>query len=204
VIRLIRELVRPYRGTLALVLCGMIFETLMSLEGPWPLKVILDNVAGTRHAPTWIAHLLSLPGDVAGKKELALWAAIATIAIAAIGAGASYLDNYWSESIAQRIAHDLRMRTYHHLHRLSLAYYDKHKVSASLSTLTTDIETIQDFASSGTLSILVDVVSVGGMLALMFWLNWNFAGGRRGGAFPVVVGFALQAGGEEGDETGKA
>jgi subfamily B ATP-binding cassette protein MsbA len=174
VIRLIRELVRPYRWSLALVLCAMIAETLMSLAGPWPLKVILDNVAGTKHVPSWIAHLLSLPADVAGRRELALWAGIATIAIAVVGAGASYLDNYWSESIAQRIAHDLRMRTYHHLQRLSLAYYDRHQVSASLSTLTTDIETIQDFASSGTLSILVDVLSVGGMLVLMFWLNWHF------------------------------
>jgi subfamily B ATP-binding cassette protein MsbA len=175
VIRLIRELVRPYRWSLALVLCAMIAETLMSLAGPWPLKVILDNVAGAKQAPDWIAHLLSLPADLAARKELALWAGIATIAIAAVGAGASYLENYLSESIAQRIAHDLRMRTYHHLQRLSLAYYDKHRVSASLSTLTTDIETIQGFASSGTLSILVDVLSVGGMLALMFWLNWNFA-----------------------------
>ena len=93
----------------------------------------------------------------------------------AIGAGRSYLDSYFSESVAQSVAHDLRMRTYHHLQRLSLAYYDKHQVSASLSTLTTDIETIQDFASSGTLAILIDLLSVIGMLVLMFWLNWDFA-----------------------------
>jgi subfamily B ATP-binding cassette protein MsbA len=115
-----------------------------------------------------------MPGN-AGKMKIALWAGAGAIVIAALGAGASYLDNYFSESVAQSVAHDLRMRTYHHLQRLSLAYYDKHQVSASLSTLTTDIETIQGFASSGTLAVVVDLLSVAGMLFLMFWLNWDFA-----------------------------
>jgi len=175
VIRLIRSLVRPYRWSLVLVLSAMIVETLMSVAGPWPLKVVLDNVVGTHHLPSWLVHLLVSMPDGAGKREIALWAAVGFILIAAIGAAASYLDSYWSESVAQNVAHDLRLRTYHHLQRLSLSYHDKHQTSASLSTLTTDIETIQDFASSGTLAILVDTLSVLGMLVLMFWLNLEFA-----------------------------
>jgi ABC-type multidrug transport system fused ATPase/permease subunit len=175
VIRLIRNIIRPYRWSLALVFSAMIVETLMSLAGPWPLKVILDNVAGSSRLPAWLAHLLKSTPDGAGKMKIALWAGVATVVIAAIAACASYVDSYFSESVAQRVAHDLRMRTYHHLQRLSLSYYDKHQVSASLSTLTTDIETIQDFASSGTLAILIDLLSVVGMLFLMFWLNWDFA-----------------------------
>ena len=88
----------------------------MSLATPWPLKVVLDNVVGKSRLPHW-ANLL-LPAS-----HLALLAGLAAVAIAAVGALASYLDSYWSESVAQRIAHDLRMRTYHHLQRLSLAYY---------------------------------------------------------------------------------
>jgi ABC-type multidrug transport system fused ATPase/permease subunit len=56
---------------------------------------------------------------------------------------ASYMESYLSESVSQGVAHDLRMRTYHHLQRLSLAYDDKHRVGASLGTLTSDIDTIQ-------------------------------------------------------------
>jgi len=147
----------------------------MGLAGPWPLKFILDNVAGSSHLPLWLAHLLGPLHAGGDKRAVALWAGVATLVIAAIGAGASYLDSYFTESVAQSVAHDLRMRAYHHLQRLSLAYYDKHQVSTSLSTLTTDIETIQDFASSGTLAILVDLLSLFGMLILMFWLNWDFA-----------------------------
>jgi ABC-type multidrug transport system fused ATPase/permease subunit len=174
-IRLIHTLIRPYRWSLLLVFCAMMVETMMSLAGPWPLKVILDNVVGSDHLPAWIGHLLSFPAHGADKRQIAIWAGVAAVVIAALGAVASYLDSYWSESVAQSVAHDLRMRTYHHLQRLSLSYYDRHQVSVSLSTLTTDIETIQDFASSGTLNILIDLLSVIGMLALMFWLNWDFA-----------------------------
>ena len=42
-------------------------------------------------------------------------------------------------------------------------------------TITTDIATIQDFASAATLGILVDLLTIVGMLGLMFWLNWDFA-----------------------------
>src|SRR5262249_12355819 len=111
----------------------------------------------------------------AGQKQIALLAGLSVVVIAAIGAAASYFDSYLSETVAQGVAHDLRMRTYHHLQRLSLAYFDKRPSGASVSTLTTDIETIEDFASSGTLAILVDLLAVVGMLALMFWLNWDFA-----------------------------
>ncbi len=174
-IRLVRDLVRPYRWSLALVFSAMIVETLMGLAGPWPLKIVLDNVGGTGHLPSWTVTLLASVLGSAGKRQIALLAGGGIILIAAIGAAASYLDNYFSESVAQQVAHDLRLRTYHHLQRLSLAYYDKHRAATSLSTLTSDIETIQDFASSGTLAILIDLLAVVGMLALMFWLNWGFA-----------------------------
>ena len=152
-IRLIHSLFRPYRLRLAAVFFAMAVETAMSLAAPWPVKVVLDNVVDSRRLPLWVTRFV--PGAAAGR--IALWAGILTVVIAAIGAAASYLDAYWSESVSQNVAHDVRMRTYHHMQRLSLSYYDKHQVSASLSTLTTDIETVQDFASSG---ILVDRKSV--------------------------------------------
>src|SRR5205085_12210514 len=56
-----------------------------------------------------------------------------------------------------------------------LAYYDTHQTGTLLSTIIDDIGTIQGFASSATLGILVDVLTIAGMLGLMFWLNWDFA-----------------------------
>ena len=174
-LRLICNLVRPYRGSLALVLVAMLVETLTSLAAPWPLKVVLDNVVAGKRLPRLLNGFIESALGAAGKTQIALLAGIGFVAIAAVGALASYIDSYISETVAQSVAHDLRMQTYHHLQRLSLSYYDKNRVGASLSTLTSDIYTIQNFASSGTLGILVDILAVFGMFGLMFWLNWAFA-----------------------------
>jgi ABC-type multidrug transport system fused ATPase/permease subunit len=95
--------------------------------------------------------------------------------IAVISAIATYIDNYYTESVGQWVANDLRIRIYDHLHRLSLSYFDKQQTGTMLSTITSDVATIQNFASSNTLSLLVDLLTIFGVLALMFWLNWDFA-----------------------------
>jgi subfamily B ATP-binding cassette protein MsbA len=172
--RLVLQLLRPYKTGLAIVFLAMLVETAMSLAAPWPLKVVLDNALGGHPLPPWLAwvHDLGLSQNAIG---LAAFAAIATIVVAALGAAASYVDNYWTESVGQWIAHDLRTRIYDHLTRLSLSYYDKEQSGALLSTITNDVSTVQDFASSATLDIVVDAMTIVGMLALMFWLNWDFA-----------------------------
>lgn len=172
--RLILSLVRPYRGTLFLILLAMLVETVMSVAAPWPLKIILDNVVGSHKLPSWLDHLLAPILSGTGKMQIALAAALATIIIAVLGALASYVANYYTTSVGQYVANDLRVRTYHHLQQLSLRYYDTHQTGNLLSTITSDVQTIQGFASSDTLGILVDLLTIIGMLFIMFWLNWDF------------------------------
>ncbi len=173
-ISLLRSLVRPYRAHLFLILCTMLVQTLMSLAAPWPLKIVLDNVVGSHKLPSWLDDVLKPVLAGSSKMEIAAAAAIMVVVIALIGALASYIANYYTESVGQWVANDLRLRTYHHLERLSLGYFDSHQTGALLSTITTDIQTIQGFASSSTLSIVVDLLTILGMLGIMFWLNWDF------------------------------
>jgi ABC-type multidrug transport system fused ATPase/permease subunit len=173
-LRLIRELVRPYRGILLIILLAMLVETAMSLATPWPLKIILDNVVGKHKMAPWLADLFHPWMDGHHQMHIAAIAAMAYVLIAILGAVASYIDNYYTESVGQWVANDLRLRTFHHLQRLSLGYYSTHQTGTMLSTITTDIQTIQGFASSSTLNILVDLLTIVCMLALMFWLNWDF------------------------------
>ena len=171
---LVRELVRPYTGWLVIVFVAMLIETAMSLASPWPLKVVIDSVLGSHPLPDWLRGLKDLSvGD--SKMGLALLAGIGVVLIAVISAVATYIDNYYTESVGQWVANDLRIRIYDHLQRLSLSYFDKQQTGTMLSTITSDVATIQNFASSNTLSLLVDLLTIFGVLALMFWLNWDFA-----------------------------
>jgi ABC-type multidrug transport system fused ATPase/permease subunit len=172
--RLILSLVRPYRGTLLIILIAMLVQTAMSVAGPWPLKIILDNVVGTHKLSPEMTHLLGplLRGE--SKMKIAEAAAIAAVMIALIGAVMSYIANYFTTSVGQWVANDLRIKTYHHLQQLSLQYYDTHETGTLLSTVTADVQTIQGFASSATLSMIVDMFTIIAMLVVMLWLNWDF------------------------------
>jgi ABC-type multidrug transport system fused ATPase/permease subunit len=169
----IRGLLQPYAPILALILAAMLIETTMSLAAPWPLKLILDNAVGHHHMAPWLQSLLGPMAEE--RRTLAFVAAVAFVIIAIVGAVASYVDNYFTESVGQWVASDLRRKVYAHLERVSLTYYDQHETGALLSTLTDDILTIQSFASGSTLGILIDTMTIVGMIGLMFWLNWGFA-----------------------------
>jgi len=171
---LIRDLLRPYRGWLAIILLALLVETAMSLAGPWPLKIVLDSVVGHHPLPQWIVPLL---GNRLADDSVAIAAAAAAglVIIGVFGSIAGYIDKYYTESVSQWVANDLRMRVFHQLDRLSLTYYDTQQTGGLLSTITTDISTIQTFASEATLGILIDLLAIIGMLGLMFWLNFDFA-----------------------------
>src|SRR6202453_4535558 len=173
-LRFIGSLIRPYRSTLAIILLAMFVETIMSLATPWPLKIILDNVIGRHQLAPWLHHLLGPMLQSGSRLQGAAIAALLYVVIATLGAVASYIDNYYTESVGQWVAHDLRMKMYGHLQRLSLGYYNTHATGTILSTITADIQTIEGFASSSTLNILVDLLTIVCMLGLMFWLNWDF------------------------------
>jgi len=151
----------------------MIVETLMSLAAPWPLKLVLDYVIGSHPLPSWLADLqLAVPGS--GKSASLHFAVIAVIVIAALDGVSSYIDSYYTTSIGQWIAHDLRRKVYDHLHRLSLSYYDRHETGDLISTITEDIDAIQSFASSSLVNIVIDLLTVIGMLGVMFYLEFDF------------------------------
>lgn len=171
---LVYSLISPYRKWLILILLAMLIETLMSLAVPWPLKIIIDNVVSQRPLPNWLSWMEETR---LGKNPLSLAgvAAISMVGITIVGALANYVNSYFTESVAQHVADGLRRKMYHHMQRLSLSYYDTHQVGKLLSTITSDVSTIQDFTTISLLSILVDSLTIAGMILLMFYLNWNFA-----------------------------
>jgi subfamily B ATP-binding cassette protein MsbA len=173
-VRLILELLRPYRWLVAGIFAVLCVQIAMGLAAPWPLKVVLDSVVGNHPLPPWLHGLLQpiLGGE--SRMHIAGLAAIMVIVIAVIAAIATYVANYLTETVGQKVGNDLRTRAYHHLKQLSLSYFDTHRVGPILSTLTDDVDTIQDFASASTLGIATDLLTIVGMLGLMLYLQWDF------------------------------
>ena len=149
----------------------MLVETAMGLAAPWPLKIVLDSVFADGPMPRAFAWLAGDPSSSLTRLNVAV---VSTIVIALLQAGSAYLNAYYTVSIGQWIAHDLRQSIYAHLQRLSMSYYDKQQVGPLISTITDDINAVQDFVSTSLLDILIDGLTIVGMLVVMFTLNWHF------------------------------
>ena len=169
----ISYLLRPHWKTLTVAFIAVIGESAGDLLEPWPLKVVFDYVLGSKKMPGWLAGLVN---SVAGHDKVAIlyFAAFSVIVIAAVGAIGSYGEKYLTTSVGQRVMHDLRRTLYHHIQRLSLSYHDRKKTGDVISRVTSDIDAIQDFVSQALLGIVVNAVTLIGMLAVMFYLNWRF------------------------------
>ena len=158
---------------LALAFVAVLGEAATDLLEPWPLKIVFDYVFGTKHMPPWMSGLI---GSTFGLTKVAIlhFAVVAVIVIAVAGALSAYAEKYLTTSVGQWVMHDLRRVLYHHIQRLSLAYHDQKSTGDLISTVTADIDSIQDFISQALLGIVVNVLTLVGMLAVMFYLNWRF------------------------------
>lgn len=173
--RLIAQLLRPYRWFLLAIFSASLVMTGMTLLAPWPFKFIIDSIGGHHPVPSWLDGPLRLLGTGDIRLRIATLAAIMVVLIAIGGAIANFFNIYFTASIGQWVANDLRTQTYHHLQRLSLRYYHTHRVGSILSTITDDVSTIQGFASTSTISLFTDLLTIVGMLIVMFVMRWDFA-----------------------------
>jgi subfamily B ATP-binding cassette protein MsbA len=168
----LRELLRPYWKLVVLALVAMMMESAADLLEPWPLKVILDYVIGSKKPPAWLAGWIV---DDTSRLTLLNIAISAVIGIALVGAVSSYTERYLSTTIGKRVGFDLRHALYHHVQRLSLSFYEHRQTGDMVVRLTADIDAVEDFITTAVLGIVLDLVTLVGMLVVMFYLDWRFS-----------------------------
>src|SRR4051812_18586374 len=169
----ILELLRPHRRQLWLGLLAIAGESIAGLLEPWPLKIVLDDLLQGKNQHGWL-HRFILATSGSEPRNILIFACIAVLVIAITDALCTYAEKYLTTNVGQWVAHDLRRTIYTHVQRLSLAYHDQQPTGDLISRVTVDIDSIQSFIVSGLLSILVDAMTLTGMIIVMFWVNWQF------------------------------
>ncbi|HTA45536.1 MAG TPA: ABC transporter ATP-binding protein [Bryobacteraceae bacterium] len=169
----IRELLKPHKKALALGVLAAIGDGVANLLDPVPLKIVLDNVLKSKTPSGWPNNLII---GIAGTDPFAIVkvAAIAVLVIALFGAICTYSEKVLTTRVGQWVMHDLRQTLYFHIQRLSLAWHDQKRTGDLVSTVTSDIDSIQTFISSNLLDALIDALTLLGMVCVMFYINWRF------------------------------
>lgn len=113
--------------------------TAAELAAPFPLKWVIDDVIANRSGSFDLTR-----GDV---RTLLILAQV-VIGIAIIGAIGAYTGELWLKRAGERIAHELRVRVYDHLQRLSLRFHDRRHKGDLVTRLTEDANVVGDLFSN--------------------------------------------------------
>ncbi|HKE78038.1 MAG TPA: ABC transporter ATP-binding protein [Solirubrobacteraceae bacterium] len=153
----IARLFKPYRVRLAIVLGLIAISAGLSIISPFLLREVLDKAIPDRDT----ALLTAL---VAGMVAI-------SVATSALGVSQTWLSN----TVGQRVMHDLRAAVYRHLQRLSLAFFTKTRTGEVQSRIANDIGGVQNVVTSTATSIVSNVTTVLATTVAMFALDWRLA-----------------------------
>jgi subfamily B ATP-binding cassette protein MsbA len=167
------QLLRPHYRLLGLGILAIGGESIADLLQPWPLKIVLDNVIAHKSSRGWLFALIRRTAGTEAHQIL-LFACVSVVLIAILDSTCTYSEKYITTSVGQWVTHDLRRTLYAHVQKLSLAYHEHTQTGDLISRVTSDIDSVQTFIVSGLLSILVDILTLAGMISVMFYINWRF------------------------------
>ncbi|MBF6129072.1 ABC transporter ATP-binding protein [Nocardia brasiliensis] len=170
--RLLLDLIRPYRKLAALAL----------------VLIVVDNAAMVS-APLFVAHGLDT-GISEGRKDnwtpLA-WTVGGYLGAVLLGVATTFLFLRVSGRLSQSVLFDLRVRSFTHMQRLSVAFHEKYTSGKVVARLTGDIETLQELLESALNQALSAILSVLTIAVLLIYLNLTLAAIVLLGFVPLVL-----------------
>ena len=112
--------VRPYSRLAALSVCATVASVGVGLLLPWPLKIVVDSVLGSRPLPAWLNDRFGGLDRVSLLAVAVLAGLTFTLLVNGLAVGMSYVNT----RLEQGIILDFRSNLFHHAERLSVAYRD--------------------------------------------------------------------------------
>ncbi|MEE9199144.1 MAG: ABC transporter ATP-binding protein [Dehalococcoidia bacterium] len=151
---------------------------LLPYLGPHKLMVLVATVAMVAHTLTLVASpwLVSMAIDAITEGDLGKlnWVVLAFASTALVGWGANYIQLVFMARVGQRVLHALRTQLFDHLQRLSLSFFDRNEVGRIMSRMQNDIIQLQEFLTSGILSV-GDMLVLGGTVVAMLLMDVQLA-----------------------------
>ncbi|MGB3605089.1 MAG: ABC transporter ATP-binding protein [Gordonia sp. (in: high G+C Gram-positive bacteria)] len=152
----LRQILRPVRWLLAVVVATIAADTLIGLAFPTLARKVLDASSGTDAKVIGIATLVGVA------LTLAAWIAGAINVLSATRAG-------------ERVLYALRIRSYAHLQRLGLDYYERELSGRIMTRMTTDVDALSGFVQNGLSSAVIAVLTLFGVSAALLATDWQLA-----------------------------
>ncbi|NJN15705.1 MAG: ABC transporter ATP-binding protein [Oscillochloris sp.] len=136
---------------------------------------LLVGAALTELAPPFLVQQ-AIDGPISDGNLGAIWPYFAIyVAFLAANFALRYSHNYIINSVGQQVMQDMRITIFRHIQRMSLSFFDRNPVGRLLTRITNDIDSLNEFLTQGLVLILADLVTLVGIIIVMFVLNWRLA-----------------------------
>jgi ATP-binding cassette subfamily B protein/subfamily B ATP-binding cassette protein MsbA len=140
---------------------------------PWPLKLVLDHVLLQQPVPGGLAPLSALLAWGPGPALVVCAAGI--VAVALVTGAFAYYQVHFTTAVGNRLVRDLRRELFAHLQRLSLSFHTRTASGELLTTVASDTAALRDTFTEGVLTLGLHALTIAGIFALMWWMNWRLA-----------------------------
>ena len=186
-VRLLRRfLPGELRGLFAGLVCLLLASGITLLQ-PWPLKLVIDSVAGQVPLPAalhWLTRGSLYDSD---PKIYLLSVFCAGLLVVELTMGiCNVLSAYVLNAVALRMVFRLRCALFDHIQRQSLTFHDSKTVGDSLYRVTWDSYCIQAIFSEGLMPALTASVTLLGIGIVMFSRDWRLTLAALAVAAPLI------------------
>jgi len=149
----VRDLFRAVRGLIVAVIALLIVGVLTDLAFPTLMRWAVDHGVAQ--------------GDMG-----ALWRiAAGGLAVVAVSWAAATALVVLTSRTGERLLYGLRLRSYAHLQRLSMDFYETNLSGRIMTRMTTDIDTLSSFLQTGLAQAIVSVGTLVGITAMLAWTD---------------------------------
>lgn len=152
VVRLLRYLLK-YKRRFTITVVAVVVVSLTGLLPPYLLQVAIDNYM--------------VNSDFVGLTFMAMIA----IGVYLVNWISDYLRTFQISWMGENMVNELRKQLFSHLQELSFGFYDRSEAGEIISRVTNDTDTLSQIFVQGVLTLISDVLTIIGIVAIMLLLS---------------------------------
>jgi len=156
-IRRLWEYIRPYRRDFWLSMACLPATSVFALTQPYLLKLTIDRYIANHNTAGVALMGVLYAGAVVGEFSFL------------------YLQYYLTMLVAQKSLADLRTAIFAHVQKLEAAFFDRNPVGRLVTRMTTDVDVINEMFAAGAMTILMDAVTLLGIVAILLAIDARLA-----------------------------
>ncbi|MEG0977074.1 MAG: ABC transporter ATP-binding protein [Bacilli bacterium] len=158
---------KEYKIWIIFIAIFAIFSTIFSIVGP--------KILGNATTEIFNGLVNKLTGGLGINFDAIFKILLFLVIIYLISSIFSYLENILMASMSQKFTYKLRKEVSEKLNRLPMKYFDKHATGDVLSTITNDIDTLNEGLIQSVPQLVTTVVMLVGIIIMMLSINVSMA-----------------------------